>query len=67
MLTWIIVTIALIGTVLNVQHDRRCFLLWAISSLALAVINARKREWAQATLWSVYVGMAVWGWVVWGE
>lgn len=66
MLTWIIVIVALLGTVLNVQQDRRSFLLWIGSNFALAVINAIAGEWAQATLWLAYVGMAVWGWVAWG-
>ena len=65
MLTWIIVTLALAGTILNVRHDRRGFILWAISNAALALINVRSGEWAQATLWSTYVVMAVWGWLAW--
>lgn len=67
MLTWLIVIVAMLGTVLNVKRDRRGFILWIVSNLALAVINARGGEWAQATLWIVYVVMAVWGWVSWGK
>lgn len=66
MLTWLLVIIALIGTVLNVRHDRRGFVLWAVSNLGLAIINAKKGEWAQASLWMIYVLMAVWGWIAWG-
>lgn len=65
MLTWLLVIIALIGTVLNVRHDRRGFVLWAISNLGLAIVNARSSEWAQASLWMIYVVLAVWGWLAW--
>lgn len=65
MLTWLLVIIALIGTVLNIQMDRLGFLFWIVSNLGLAIVNSRGRQWAQAMLFAVYLGLAVWGWISW--
>lgn len=66
-MTWTLVIIALAGTVLNIHHDRRGFILWGISNTGLAMTNAASGEWAQATLWMVYVLMALWGWMAWSD
>lgn len=65
MITWLLVLIALIGTVLNIQIERLGFLLWMISNCGLAIVNARVCQWAQAVLFTVYLGLALWGWLVW--
>jgi hypothetical protein len=64
-MTWLLVAIALAGTVINVRHDRRGFILWAISNAGLAGINAEAGDWAQATLFSVYLLLSVYGFVAW--
>jgi nicotinamide riboside transporter PnuC len=65
MIPWILVVVALVGTVLNVRGDRRGFLFWLVSNLGLAVMNALAGSWAQAALFAVYFGLAAWGWWVW--
>lgn len=65
MLTWLLVIIALIGTVLNVQMARLGFLFWIVSNCGLAIVNARRRQWAQASLFTIYLGLAIWGWLSW--
>jgi hypothetical protein len=67
MMTWALVAIALIGTVMNVQMARAGFLFWIISNGGLAVVNYRRGEKAQATLFSVYLALAIWGWLAWGK
>lgn len=64
-MAWLLVAIALIGTVLNVQQDRLGFVFWVVSNFGLAVVNARRRQWAEAVLFIVYLGLALWGWLVW--
>lgn len=65
MLTWVLVAVALIGTVLNVLQERSGFLFWMVSNLGLATVNFRRRQWAQGVLFAVYLGLAVWGWSAW--
>ncbi|WP_372966731.1 nicotinamide mononucleotide transporter [Marinobacter sp.] len=66
-MTWLLVAVALIGTVLNVRKNRRGFVFWAISNLGLAVVNLGLGQWAQSVLFAVYLGLAVWGWLAWKE
>jgi hypothetical protein len=40
---------------------------WTASNLGLAAVNARSGDWAQATLYAVFLVLAVWGWVDWGQ
>lgn len=66
-LAWVLVVVALIGTVLNVRRDRRCFYLWAWSNAGLAWVNAAGGQWAQVVLFGVYFGLALvglWTWKV---
>jgi nicotinamide riboside transporter PnuC len=66
-MTWALVVIALIGTVMNVRRMRAGFVFWTASNLGLAAVNARSGDWAQATLYAVFLVLAVWGWVDWGQ
>jgi nicotinamide riboside transporter PnuC len=67
MLIWSLVSIALIGTVLNLRKDRRCFWFWSLSNAGLLAVNAKAGQWAQASLFSVYLLLALWGLVSWRE
>lgn len=67
MILWALVIVSLIGTVLNVQRRRSGFIVWIVSNAGLAITNADKGDWAQASLFAVYLLLAVWGWMAWGE
>lgn len=64
-MTWLLVSLGLAGTVLNVRLDRRGFLFWVVSNAGLVAVNAGRGDWAQASMFAVYLGMAVWGWWSW--
>lgn len=65
MLTWLLVALGLAGTVLNVRRDRRGFLFWVVSNAGLMAVNAGRGDWAQASMFGVYLLLAVWGWLSW--
>lgn len=62
---WMITMVALLGTLLNAKQDRRGFLLWMISNTGLATWNFSIGEYAQATLFSIYLVLAVYGFFTW--
>lgn len=64
---WVLVVLALVGTVLNIQMERLGFLFWLVSNAGLSLINARRGELAQATLFLIYFGLAGWGWLAWAK
>lgn len=64
-MSWVLVVIALIGTVLNVRRQRLGFVFWVVSNAGLMVVNAGIGQLAQAVMFGVYLGLAVWGLVAW--
>lgn len=63
--TWIVAILSIIGVVLNVRQDRRCFYLWTGTNAAWAVVDFSQGLYAQAALFAVYFGLAVWGLYAW--
>ncbi len=61
LLGWLLVLSGLAGAVLNANQSVYGFYIWAPSNLALAVINYRRRDLAQAALFMVYLFFALWG------
>lgn len=66
-MSWLLVAIALKGTVMNVRRMRLGFVFWAVSNLGLSWVNAAIGEWAQSILFAIYFTLAVIGWLAWGD
>jgi len=60
-LTWVIVGLSLIGTLLNVGRRWEGFLFWTVANVAWTVHNVLQQDWPQAALWAVYVLLALAG------
>jgi hypothetical protein len=63
--SWIFVAIALYGTYLNTNQDKRGFYFWILSNSAFTIINMNNEMWSQAFLFLVYTILAVRGLVKW--
>ena len=64
-LGWIAAAVSLIGVVLNIRHDRRCFIVWGITNATWVIVDAQAGVWSQAALQALYCGLSVWGWRHW--
>jgi nicotinamide riboside transporter PnuC len=64
-MTWILTALSLIGVVLNIYKLPECFIVWAFTNIAWAIVDYRKGLTAQAFMFFVYFCMSVWGMVVW--
>ena len=62
---WIAAVASLTGVVLNIRHDRRCFVVWGVTNAAWVIVDASAGVYSQAALQAVYCGMSVWGWRKW--
>ncbi len=62
---WLIAAMSLVGVVLNIKHDQRCFVIWFFTNASWAVIDLFHGVYAQAFLQSVYCCLSVWGWWSW--
>ena len=63
--TWTLTVTSLIGVVLNIQKRRACFYIWLITNASWCVVDAYRELPAQAALFAIYAGLAVWGIVAW--
>jgi len=66
-LMWLLAGLSIFGVVLNVHKDSACFLVWMFTNACWAVIDFRKRLYAQAFLFVVYFVLALWGWISWAR
>jgi murein tripeptide amidase MpaA len=62
---WLLTCLSICGVVLNVNKDPAGFLVWMFTNACWAVIDYRKRLYAQAFLFVVYFFLALWGWISW--
>lgn len=64
-MTWIVAAIALCGNVLIILKSRWGFACWSVANVYLAAHNYLIGEYAQATLFAIYLGLAIWGFWTW--
>jgi len=66
MIGWIITAASLVGVVLNIRHDRRCFIVWGITNAGWFAIDWHAGIYSQAALQAVYFVLSAYGWISWG-
>lgn len=64
---WPLVALSLIGVVLNVKHDRRCFWCWIPSNATWCVIDFSYGLYSQSALMGVYLCLGIWGLIEWSR
>ncbi|MFA6635704.1 MAG: nicotinamide mononucleotide transporter [Candidatus Omnitrophota bacterium] len=64
---WMLAGLSIFGVVLNVNKDPAGFLVWMFTNASWAVIDFRKRLYAQSFLFVVYFFLALWGWISWAR
>lgn len=64
-MTWIITGLSIAGVVLNIYCRRECFLIWTVTNGAWMVYDWSIGAKAQATLFAVYLVLAIWGLLKW--
>lgn len=63
---WGVTVASIIGTIANIYKMPWCFAVWLCTNAIWMVYNTEKKLYAQAGLFAVYVGLAVWGIYEWG-
>lgn len=64
-MTWLLTALSLVGVVLNIKKRKACFMVWAITNAAWAVIDFQAGLPAQSALFVVYFLLCLWGIVAW--
>ncbi len=65
MFEWILTTMSIAGTWLNIQKKTSCWIVWSIANLGWIISFVMKRMPAEASLFIVYLGLSVYGWLKW--
>ncbi len=65
--TWALAGLSITGVILNIKRKRVCFLVWIAANLGWVVVNLAHGIYAEAFLFLVYTGLAVWGFIEWGR
>ncbi len=66
-LSWIFVAMSLAGNVFVIKKNVLGQWIWAAANLGWVVFNLSKGIWSGAFLFSVYLGMCVWGIISWSK
>lgn len=66
-LSWIMSTVALFGTIWNAEKNKYGFIFWLISNLYMTIRFAVIGEYAQMTLFFIYFLLAIRGLIVWNR
>jgi nicotinamide mononucleotide transporter len=64
-LTGLLTIAALVGVVLNIKRKIACFYIWFVTNTAWAIVDFYKGIPAQGILFTIYVGLAVYGIYEW--
>jgi hypothetical protein len=58
---WTVTLVALVGVVLNIEQDSRCFLLWGFTNAAFAVRTYLLGAYEMTVLFTIYFILAIVG------
>ncbi len=64
---WALTALSLMGVILNIRKHRACFWIWTGTNASWAAIDWWAGLYAQAVLFAVYTGLAVWGLIAWSQ
>lgn len=64
---WTITIVALVGVVLNIEQDSRCFLIWGFTNAAFAVRTYFLGAYEMTVLFSIYFLLAIVGIIRWNQ
>lgn len=64
---WLLTILSIIGVILNLKKKRSGFLFWIATNGAWAIVNFAKGIPEQGVLFTVYLVLAIWGYLEWGK
>ncbi len=64
-LMWIVTAAAIVGVVANIHKKQWCFAIWMATNAAWALYDFSISAYAQGTLFVVYFGLSVYGFIHW--
>jgi hypothetical protein len=66
-LQWALTAASIAGNVLVIKKQRAGQFVWMLSNIGWVTSCAALEQWPQVALFSIYLGLSVWGWWEWGR
>ncbi len=63
--TWVIAALSLIGVILNIRKDKRCFIFFTVGNAGWIVIDLMIGLYAQVLLFFVLTLLSIYGYIAW--
>jgi len=67
MIRWALTGVGITGSVLNARQQRACFGWWITANAGWIVVNIHRAQWAEATLFGVYLLLSLYGLAKWAR
>ncbi len=64
---WTVTIVALVGVVLNIEQDSRCFFLWGFTNASFAIRTYFLGAFEMTVLFSIYFLLAIVGIIRWNQ
>lgn len=64
---WTVTIMALVGVVLNIEQDTRCFFIWGFTNAAFAVRTYFLGAYEMTVLFTIYFVLAIVGIIRWNQ
>ena len=64
-MTWLIASLSLLATWLNIKKIRACFAIWLVTNITWSIYDFAHDLPAQGCLMCIYAALAVWGLFAW--
>lgn len=64
---WIGSAFGITGALLNARKKRIGFLFYTVANIILVGVGFARQEWYNVALFTVFMIIALYGWVVWGS
>lgn len=64
---WAVTLVALVGVVLNIEQDSRCFFLWGFTNAAFAIRTYLLGAYEMTVLFTIYFILAIVGIIRWNQ
>jgi len=65
LIQWALAVASIAGNVLVIRKQRAGFALWTLANAGWIASCMSLEQWPQVALFSVYLGLSVWGWMAW--
>lgn len=65
LIEWVLVVLSILGNVLIIYKMRSGYGVWIVGNVGWVICFTYRELWAQVFLFTVYLALAIWGFIKW--